>query len=102
SPQIEDRVDLPVARSGRERRKAPTIEVAESLGRLVLVVDDHPINRLVLQSQLGSLGYAAESVESGDQALEALQRRRYGLVITDCNMPGISGYDLSRFLRERE
>jgi signal transduction histidine kinase/CHASE3 domain sensor protein/HPt (histidine-containing phosphotransfer) domain-containing protein len=102
APTLEDRHDLPWARLGRARRIAPSVEVAESRGLLVLVVDDHPINRLVLQSQLDTLGYAAETVESGEEALQALQRRHYGLVITDCNMPGMSGYELSRRLRAHE
>jgi len=83
-------------------RAAPTIEEAERDGSLVLVVDDQPINRRVLLGQLNVLGYAAIEAAGGQQALELMDRHRIGMVLTDCNMPQISGYELSRRIRERE
>ena len=83
-------------------RKVPTASEAEHDGTLVLVVDDHPVNRLVMRSQLHVLGYAVEDVESGLEALEQWASGRFGLVLTDCNMPFISGYELSRRIREAE
>jgi len=67
--------------------------------RLVLIVDDHLINRVVLQRQLRVLGYHADTAENGEQALLAMQRRKYSVLITDCNMPVLNGYDLSRKVR---
>ncbi len=69
---------------------------------LVLVVDDHPINRMLMCRQLNTLGYAAEDVESGAEALDAWASGRFALVLTDCNMPGMSGYELSRHIRGAE
>ncbi|WP_340647498.1 ATP-binding protein [Phenylobacterium sp.] len=71
-------------------------------GPLVLVVDDHPINRMLMARQLNTLGYAAEEVESGAEALEQWSTGRFALVLTDCHMPEMSGYDLSRRIREME
>jgi CheY-like chemotaxis protein/HPt (histidine-containing phosphotransfer) domain-containing protein len=68
----------------------------------VLIVEDHPINRMVLKSQLAALGYAVQSVESGADALLAFVEHRFGLVITDCNMPDMSGYELSERIRAHE
>ncbi len=70
--------------------------------RAVLIVDDHLINRVVLQRQLRVLGYPADTAEHGQQALLAMQRRHYSLLITDCNMPVLNGYDLSRQVRSAE
>ncbi|HSV69410.1 MAG TPA: ATP-binding protein [Methylibium sp.] len=84
------------------RRVAPSIESAAEDGQLVLVVDDHPVNRLILVNQLNALGYAAETAESGEEALAQWRTGRFALVLTDCNMPGMSGYDLARTLRAAE
>jgi CheY-like chemotaxis protein/HPt (histidine-containing phosphotransfer) domain-containing protein/anti-sigma regulatory factor (Ser/Thr protein kinase) len=83
-------------------RVAPDIAQAQAEGTLVLVVDDHPINRMVMRSQLATLGYAVETAEDGQQALEMWTSGRYALVLTDCNMPRLNGYDLSRRIRARE
>jgi CheY-like chemotaxis protein/HPt (histidine-containing phosphotransfer) domain-containing protein len=83
-------------------RPAPSIEHALAERTLVLVVDDHPINRMVLARQVRALGYAAEVAEDGLQALEMWNGDRYGLVITDCNMPELSGYQLARHIRSTE
>lgn len=84
------------------RRATPAIADAHAEGTLLLVVDDHPTNRLVLKRQLNLLGYAVETASDGVQALEALEGRRFGAVLTDCNMPEMSGYELARQIRHRE
>jgi signal transduction histidine kinase/CheY-like chemotaxis protein len=84
------------------RRAPPTIEEAEAEGTLLLVVDDHPTNRLVLKRQLNLLGYAVETAVDGRMALATYCTRKFGAVITDCNMPEMSGYDLARGIREFE
>jgi CheY-like chemotaxis protein len=83
-------------------REAPSVEQAEAEGRLVLVVDDHPINRLVMSRQVAALGYANESAENGREALAMWKTGRYGLIITDCNMPEMDGYQLARVIRAQE
>jgi CheY-like chemotaxis protein len=84
------------------RRQAPSVEEAQREGTLVLVVDDHPINRLVLMRQVTMLGYANETAEDGRQALEMWTSGRFALVITDCNMPEMDGYQLARAIRDIE
>ena len=85
-----------------ERREAPSAQEAEAEGTLVLVVDDHPINRLVLLRQVNTLGYAAEAAQDGVEATERWSSGRFGLVITDCQMPEMDGYELARHIREVE
>lgn len=72
---------------------------------LVLAVDDHPTNRLLLQSQLEVLGMHSHVAADGQEALTMWQRAprgEYACVITDCNMPVMDGYALTRAIREIE
>jgi signal transduction histidine kinase/CHASE3 domain sensor protein/HPt (histidine-containing phosphotransfer) domain-containing protein/ActR/RegA family two-component response regulator len=84
------------------RRAAPSAKQAQAEGTLVLLADDHSTNRAVLMRQVHALGYAAESAVHGVDALEKWKSGRYGLLLTDCNMPVMDGYDLTRKIREIE
>ena len=68
----------------------------------VLVVDDHPINRMVMRRQLDALGVPAHDVEGVAEAIPCWERGEHALILTDLNMPGMSGFDLSRMVRQRE
>jgi len=85
-----------------QARIAPTVDEAEREGSLILVVDDHPLNRLVLQRQVNALGYAVESAENGLDAMDKWSSGRFAAIITDCNMPEMSGYQLAREIRACE
>ena len=84
------------------RPAAPTVAQAEADRTLVLVADDHPINRLLLMRQVTVLGYAAEAAADGREALRLWESGRFALLITDCNMPEMDGYALARAIRARE
>jgi signal transduction histidine kinase/CheY-like chemotaxis protein/HPt (histidine-containing phosphotransfer) domain-containing protein len=84
------------------RRSAPALQQAERDGTLLLVVDDHPTNRLLLLRQVASLGYAAEAADDGEQALAAWKSGRFAAIITDCNMPRMNGYELTAAIRSAE
>jgi response regulator RpfG family c-di-GMP phosphodiesterase len=66
----------------------------------VLVVDDEGSIRDSLGAYLGKMGYQVETCADGESALEAFRRRHYPLVLTDIMMPGISGEDLLRSVKE--
>ena len=68
----------------------------------ILIVDDHPANRLLLFEQLCFLGHRCDMAVQGAEALERWQAERFDLVIADCNMPVMNGYDLTRALRQLE
>jgi len=81
--------------------RLPSVEYPSS-GIRILVVDDHPINRLVIEAQLARLGYTAIAVSNGTDALHALDDSDIALVLSDCAMPDMDGYDLARRIRSRE
>ncbi|TFY92081.1 response regulator [Pseudomonas kairouanensis] len=68
----------------------------------VLVVDDHPANRLLMCQQLGYLGHQFTAAQHGAAGFQAWRQERFDLVIADCNMPIMNGYELSRSIREYE
>ncbi len=66
----------------------------------VLVIDDHPVNVLVLTRQLRQWGMKVASAESAVQALDILEQSTFpDLVITDMHMPGMDGLELARHIR---
>ena len=84
------------------RRHAPTVEAAQAEGSLVLMAEDHPTNRTLLERLLKLLGYASVAAANGREALELWRSGRFAIVVTDCNMPEMDGYDLARAIRAEE
>ncbi|MGF6634752.1 two-component system sensor histidine kinase EvgS [Paraburkholderia sp. MM6662-R1] len=80
----------------------PDRERAIASGRLILVAEDHPVNQELIRHQLALLGFACDVANDGAEALLALERTSYGCLITDCHMPNLSGYELTRRIREAE
>lgn len=85
-------IDLPVM---------PDAPFAAKDGPHLLVVDDEPVNIQVLRNVLQPLGYRFEAARNGTEALDAVARQKPDLVILDVMMPGLSGLDVARKLRER-
>jgi len=85
-----------------DRFLTPTIEEARSNGHLLLLAEDHPINRQVLVRQLNELGYAVEVAEDGRQALDLWAPGSHAAIITDCHMPELDGFQLTDAVRAAE
>ncbi|MGR0188111.1 ATP-binding protein [Azospirillum aestuarii] len=68
----------------------------------ILVAEDHPTNQQVILRQLRQLGFEADLSGDGLEALTAWRARPYRLLITDCHMPRMDGYELSRQIRSAE
>lgn len=83
-------------------RRAPSVAEAEAAGTLVLLIDDHPTNRIVISRQLALAGFACEVAEDGREGFERWRSGRYALVLSDVHMPGVDGYQLARMIREEE
>ena len=96
SPEIKAEEETEDIRGG----KAPSIDAAERMGQLILVAEDNLTNQDVIRRQLNLLGYAAEIFEDGEKTFEAWKRKRYALLLSDCHMPNMDGFELTAAIRE--
>ncbi|WJF90277.1 transporter substrate-binding domain-containing protein [Paraburkholderia bonniea] len=75
--------------------------LAKRAGR-ILIAEDHPINRALIGHQMENLGYDFDVAEDGIEALALLERTHYAMLLTDCHMPRMDGYELVAEIRRRE
>ncbi|PBQ19338.1 hybrid sensor histidine kinase/response regulator [Pseudomonas congelans] len=88
------------ALSGQPVAEQPAAVAHQTLR--ILIVDDHPANRLLLCQQLGYLGHHCEMAENGARGLERWKADDFDLVVADCNMPIMNGYDMTAAIRRQE
>lgn len=98
------RFDLPVmaAEAFVTPPPLPDRPLAAETPLRVLVADDLSATRLVLTGQLELLGHQVTAVDSGEAALALWRKDYFDVLITDCNMPGMDGYELTKTLRAIE
>jgi len=98
------KVSLPVScRNAQISRVTETQEIGDTLRMLkILIVDDHPANRLLLKHQLARLGHQVTEAKEGEQALQAWRRDCFDLIITDCSMPVMDGLTLTKNIRSEQ
>jgi CheY-like chemotaxis protein len=65
----------------------------------VLVAEDNPVNREVAVRFLQKAGYSVESVENGQEVLDRVEKEAFTLLVMDCGMPQMDGYETARRLR---
>jgi len=85
------------ARASAQRR-----EQTAASGQLLLLAEDNETNRDVLRQQLHLLGFPAEVACDGEEALAMWQSGRFTLLLTDCHMPKMDGFGLTRAIRQAE
>ncbi|MGA7828006.1 MAG: response regulator [Geobacteraceae bacterium] len=84
--------DDQVPSAGQTSAKAPQILIAE----------DNEVNRALAQEILEFLGFSVQAVENGKQALESASQQSFDLILMDCQMPLVDGFETTRQLRCRE
>jgi len=83
-------IELPIV--AEEEEKIETVEeTGKPHGGRILVVDDEPTILAFLKRVLGGEGYDVETASSGGEALEMIKNERYGLILCDIKLPGLSG-----------
>ncbi|WP_434711335.1 transporter substrate-binding domain-containing protein [Pseudomonas sp. R1-1] len=100
--QVEVSLELPLLAALAQAASAPVMVATAARSLNVLVVDDHPVNRLLLCWQLSELGHRTVDTDNGDDALQRWRTQAFDVVITDCNMPRRNGYQLAQAIREQE
>lgn len=87
----------------KQPQKSPSSTARfERHGQWVLLVEDHPVNQELGCEMLQGLGLRVQLAEDGTQALAMIAQQRYALVLMDCQMPVLDGFEATRQLRALE
>ncbi|GEM_PF-5367735 len=86
----------------RMKWRPVSAEEALAAGAMILVAEDNPTNQIVMKNLMNRLGYCIDVAANGVEALAMFEQRPYGLLITDCHMPEMDGYELTKRLRADE
>jgi signal transduction histidine kinase/CheY-like chemotaxis protein len=93
--------ELPLRDAALQSQPAsPAKHVSYRSGRRVLVVEDNPVNQRVAEHMLTKLGHRVQLAQNGREALEVLAREHFDVVLMDCHMPEMDGFEATTRIRE--
>jgi CheY-like chemotaxis protein len=100
------RVTVPLTRANHEGQQLTSTESTGQAnlpaGLKVMLVEDDPVNQLVMEAVLRDLGVQVLTADSGEQALDLMEQRAVDLVLMDCRMPEMDGLTTTRHWRDKE
>lgn len=88
--------------TGEQLADSGTKDICQSTEYLILLVEDNTINQIVITEELNHLGFNAHIAENGREGFEKWENGDYDLILTDCNMPVMNGYDMVSQIRQQE
>ena len=106
--ELHDRIVTLMAGSTEETEntssRSPNRDLMEIpfAGRQVLLAEDNPVNQMVASEMLTALGCDVNVVGNGQEVIEALSHGSYDLILMDCHMPEMDGYEATRLVRAME
>ncbi|MFC6299840.1 transporter substrate-binding domain-containing protein [Pseudomonas sp. CCM 7893] len=100
--RVDVRLPLAIATAAPASTAPVELETPPAHVLNILVVDDYLANRILLSRQLSFLGHRISTAEDGVQGLARWHAASFDVVITDCNMPLMDGYELAREIRAQE
>lgn len=96
-------LDLELARENEQASSVTPVEDVKShSGARILVAEDNSVNQQVILAKLRKLGYRPQAVGSGNEVLKALREFTYDIILMDCKMPGLDGFETTKIIRKHD
>jgi CheY-like chemotaxis protein len=102
SPNAPAKIPPPAARPASPTSSPNLVNATTPSARRILLAEDNEINQRITLRLLEKLGFAADAVVNGQQASESAGRKKYDLILMDCQMPIMDGFEATAVIRHRE